>query len=235
MNSQLQNTLVEHLNSNWQTNPAIRTLVHDYTKYHAVLVITGGIVLLVSLVLTVYFWLRFKKVAKIRKFKWPFEKKVYFALGSVLTIFCLFFALVWVANLSTALKPLPGLTTLASYTAVPSDSVSGKALINWVESGSKTFPPALKAKVQDRIEWQRPKAIICGILLVVFIIGTIRVWDYLITKSRDSDSEWTIKDRVLILGGSATFVCCLLLAIMVVANTQGAIGPITISLLGAGN
>src|SRR6476620_621485 len=105
MNSQLQTTLIDHIQSGWQSNPALRTLIHDYTKYHTVLVIAGGILLLVSLLLTFRFWMQFKRVVKIRRFNWPFEKKVYFAIGSVLTIFSLLFALVWAANLSTALKP----------------------------------------------------------------------------------------------------------------------------------
>lgn len=235
MSSQLQTTLVEHLNSNWQSNPALRTLVHDYTKYHVVLVIMGGIVLLVSIILAVYFWVQFKKLPKIRRFKWSFEKKTYFAFALVLTFFSLFFALVWVANLSTTLKPLPGFTSLASSTTVPSDSVTGKALNNWIGSGSNVFPPVLKEKVQDRINWQRPKAIICGILLAIFVVVTVRIWVYLIKKSRNNELSWTYIDRTLMFAGGGTFMCCLLLVVMVVANAQGAIGPITISLIGVGN
>lgn len=235
MSSQLQTTLVEHLDSDWQSNPALSTLVHDYTKYHAVLVILGGFGLLVSAILTIYFWRQYKRVPKISRSRWPFEKKIYFAFGTVLTIFSLFFALVWVANLSTSLKPLPGFTSLASSTTVPSDSVTGKAMVNWIQSGSNTIPLVLKEKIQDRINWQRPKSIICGVILTAFVVATIRIWVYLIKKSRDTESKWSLKDRALMFVGGTTFTCCLLLVIMVVANTQGAIGPIAISLLGAGN
>jgi hypothetical protein len=234
MSSQLQSTLVEYLNSGWQSNPALRTLVHDYTKYHTVLAIAGGIVLLVSAVLTVRLWMQFKRVPAIRTFKWPFEKKVYFTAGSVLTMFSLLFVLVWAANLSTSLKPLPGFTSLASSTTVPSDSATGKALIQWVQSGSSIFPPTLKEKAQDRIDWQRSKAIICGLLLVVVIVINARVWSSVIQKSKVSTLPWSLKDRTLMLVGGATFLGCLLLVIMVVANAQGAIAPIAISLFGTG-
>lgn len=234
MSSQLQTTLLEHIQSGWQSNPALMTLIHDYMKYHAVLVIVGGAVLLVSLFLAVRFWMRFKKISRIRRFKWPFEKKLYFAFGTSLTLFSLFFTVVWAANLSTTLNPLPGFTSLASTTTVPDDSATGKVLTNWVQSASTTFPPVLEAKVQKRINWQRPKTVICGMLLIVFIVVTVRVWSYLIKQSKTGELECSFKVRALIFIGMVTFASCLLLAVMVVANAQGAIGPIAISLLGIG-
>lgn len=234
MSSQLQVTLTEHLNSGWGSNPALRTLIDDYAKYHMVLVVLGGLTLLLSLILAVVFWVRFRKVSKISKFRWPFEKKIYFSFGLILSLFSLFFALLFVANLSTSLKPLPGFRALAESTTVPIDSEVGNALNDWVQSGENTFPPILKQKVQDRIDWQRPKAITCGVLLVIIVAISIRLWSYLINKSKSSELQWSIADRLLMIVGAVTFISCLVLAVMVVANAQGAIGPITISLLGVG-
>lgn len=235
MNSQLQSTLSAFLNSGWQNNQALKVLVDDYVKYHIVLLVFGGMVLLISLVLTMYFWFKFARTAKISRFKWPFEKKVFFSFGLTLTLFSLFFALVFAANLSTVLKPLPGFTSLALSTTVPSDSQTGTELIQWAQSNDKTPPQALQQKVQDRISWQRPKAIICSLLLVIFTVVTVYIWSHLIKRSRMDGAKSTPKDRLLMIAGSGTFALCLLLAIMAVANAQGALAPYVISLLGAGS
>ena len=234
MGNQLQFTLVQQLNSDWQYNPAVRTLVHDYIKYHTVFLVAGGVMLLLSALLAAYLWVRFRRVASIRRLKWPFEKKVYFMFGSVLTTFSLFFLLIWAANLSTVLNPLPGFSSLASSTSVPSDSTTGRAITGWVASGSAEVPLVLKEKIQERINWQRPKAVICGLLLILFTALTVGLWGSLIKKSRTDKLVWSYGDRALMIIGGVLFVLCLLLSIMTVANAQGAIGPIVMSLLGVG-
>lgn len=225
---------MQHLNTNWQSNPAIKALIDDYAKYHAVLAIVGSLVLIVILALTVFFWIKFAKIQKIGRFKWPFDKKVYFSFGLLLTIFSLFFALVVAANISTALKPIPGFTTLASSTSTASDSKVGIALNEWVQSGKSALPSSLKQKAQERVSWQRPKAIICGLLLIVFVLVNLRVWGYLIKARAQSETKWSIKEIIILVGGTVSVAITLLLVIMFIANTQGAIAPLAISLLGAG-
>jgi len=212
----------------------VKTLVDDYTKYHVVLAVVGGIVLIISVVLAIVFWVKFKKIPKIMRFKWPFDKKVYFSFGLLLTFFSLFFALVVAANISTTLKPIPGFTTLARNTAIASNSDAEKALNNWVQSGDSTIPPILKQKAQERINWQRPKAIICGILLVVFVLISMQLWRYIIKARTTSETKWSKKEVMIFVGGIVSVAITLLLVIMFVANLQGAIAPLTISLLGAG-
>jgi hypothetical protein len=190
LNDGLRTTLSEHIKSGWQSNPALRTLIHDYTKYHIVLVIAGGFLILVLLLFSIFCWIRFKKVAVASKFIWPFEKKVYFSFGSLSIIVALFFGLFVVANASTVLNPLPGFTSLADTTTMPTDSVVGQALNQWVQSGNNNFPPILKQKVKDRILWQRPKAIICGVFLILLVLLSVRFWDALIKKTRRSRSIW---------------------------------------------
>lgn len=206
----------------------------DYTKYHTVLAVVGSLILILCIVLAVFFWLKFKKIPRVSKFKWAFDKKIYFSFGLLLTLFSLFFALVVMANVSTALKPIPGFTSLTANTAITTNGDIGKALNNWVQSADTAMPPILKQKAQERINWQRPKAIICGILLVVFVMISIRLWRYLIKSRTLSETKWSIKEIVLFVGGIASIAITLLLVIMAVANMQGAIAPLTISLLGAG-
>lgn len=52
MSNSFKETLLDQLRSDWRSNPATRTLVNDYTKFHVVLVVTGGFVALVAL----FFW-----------------------------------------------------------------------------------------------------------------------------------------------------------------------------------
>lgn len=198
------------------------------------LAIVGGLILIIFVILTIIFWSKFKSVPKVSRFRWSFDKKVYFSFGLVLTLFSLFFALVVAANISTALKPLPGFTSLASNTSTSSASKTGKALNNWVRSGDSTMPTVLKQKVEDRIQWQRPKAIICGMLLVVFVLVSVRLWRYVLKARTLTDTKWSIKEILAFIGGSLSVAISLLLVVMFAANTQGAIAPIAISLLGAG-
>lgn len=234
MNSNLQDTLLVYLQSGWQADPAMRTLVHDYTKYHTVLAIVGVVVLIPLIILTVVFWMKFKKIPRASRFKWSFDKKVFFSFGFVLTFFSLFFALVVAANISTALNPIPGFTSLASNTTTSTNSESGQALNEWVQSGDKNVPPILKQKVKARISWQRPKAIICGILLVLCVVASVQIWRYLIKVRSPPKIKWSIKEIFILIVGIGSVALSLLLIIMLVANTQGAIAPLVISLLGAG-
>lgn len=231
----LQLTLTEHLKSDWQSNPAVKTLVDDYAKYHAVLALAGSVTLLILLALTTIFWIRFKKQSRTEQRKWPFEKKVYFWFGLVLTLFTMFFVLIVVANISTARKPIPGFTLLANSVSTPDDSTEGHALSAWIQSGESTMPAVLDQKVQDRISWQRPKAIICGMLLIVTIFINGYIWRYLIRYSNKEGKKWQPKERLLLAAGSITFGLSLLLLVMALANMQGSIAPIAMSLLGVGN
>lgn len=86
----------------------MQQIIHGYGRYHAVLAVVGGLFLSVLLWLTLKFWLKFKHIPKISRFKWSFERKVYFGFGIVFATVALFLALIVVANVSTAAKPLPG-------------------------------------------------------------------------------------------------------------------------------
>jgi hypothetical protein len=230
----LQNTLYSLMQSGTHSNPAYNTLLHDYIKYHAVLVIEGGIFALLLIALCVYFWRRFKRMRKAETRNWTFEKKACFCFGIVSTIAALFMLLIVAVNLGTVLNPQEGFAQVIRDLGTPQAGTQKaahyQAINTWVQSGSAHMPPVLQNKVRDRLSWQRPKAIVCSILLVVFAIFTARLWQKLI-NSRASESMGRLKTKVLITMGVITVPVTLLLMIMALANTQASIAPITLTLL----
>ncbi len=235
MNSDnLQNTLHNLMQSGSRSNPAYNTLLHDYIKYHAVFVVEGGIFALLLMVLSVYLWRRFKRTRKAETRNWTFEKKVYFYFGLASTIITLLMFLIVVVNLGTVLNPQEGFAQCIPDLGAPQvgtqKAAHYQAVNNWVQSGSAPMPPVLQIKVRDRLSWQRPKAIVCSILLLVFAIFTARLWRKLI-NSRASKSMWRLKEKALITMGVIAIPVTLLLMIMALANTQASFAPITLTLL----
>jgi predicted transporter len=230
----LQNTLYSLMQSGSRSNSVYNTLLHDYIKYHAVLVIEGGIFALLLIVLGVYFWRRFKRTRKAETCNWTFEKKAYFCFGPVSTIVALFMLLIVAVNLSTVLNPQEGFAQVIQDLGTPQAGTQKaahyQAVNTWVQSGSAHMPPVLQNEVRDRLSWQRPKAIVCSILLVVFAIFTTRLWRKLI-NSRASESRWRLKEKALIIMGVIAVPVTLLLMIMALANTQASFAPITLTLL----
>lgn len=230
----LQNTLYSLMQSDSRSNSVYNTLLHDYIEYHVVLVIEGSIFALLLIVLGVYFWRRFKRTRKAETCNWTFEKKAYFCFGLASTIVTLFMLLIVVVNLGTVLNPQEGFAQVIQDLGTPQVGMQKaafyQAVNTWVQSGSAHMPPALENKVRDRLSWQRPKAIFCSILLVVFASFTARLWRKLI-NSRASKSRWRLKEKVLIIMGVIAIPVTLLLMIMALANTQASFAPITLTLL----
>ena len=61
--------------------------------------------------------------------------------------------------------------------------------------------PALQRKVDERLSWQRPKAIVTGLLFVLFAIACIRFWNRPLVRT-------------------VGLACTLVLLIMAMANTE---------------
>lgn len=229
----LQYTLYSLMQSGSRSNPAYNTLLQDYVKYHAVLVVEGGIFALLLIVLSVDFWRRFKRMRKTETRNWTFEKKAYFCFGLASTIVALFMLLIIVANIGTILNPQEGFAQSISDLGTPQagtqKAVLYQSVNTWVQSGSAQMPSVLENKVRERLSWQRPKAIVCSILFVVFAIFTTRLWQKLI-NSRSSKSMWRLKEKALIAIGTIAIPVTLLLMTMAVANTQASFAPITLTL-----
>ena len=91
------------------------------------------------------------------------------------------------------------------------------------------MPSLIQSKIDDRLAWQRPKAIICSVLLMVFVVLSDRIWRTLIRKSR-VQAKWKPKERTLLMAGIVTVTACFPLMLMVMGNTQGSIVPIALTL-----
>lgn len=186
--------------------------------------------MLLLIILSVYFWRRFKKTKKAK----TFEKKVYFCFGLVSTIVTLFMFLIVAANLSSVLNPQEGFAQFIPDLGTPQAGTQKAALhqaVNtWAQSGSTKIPSILQNKIKNRLSWQRPKAIVCSILLVVFTVFTARLWRKLINL-RASQPVWRLKEKALTTIGVIAVPVTLLLMIMALANTQASLAPITLTLL----
>ena len=85
------------------------------------------------------------------------------------------------------------------------------------------LPPLIQSAIDARLAWQRPKAIICAVLLVALVALSIWLWRTLIRRSG--------RGRLLLIAGSLSAAACFVLMLMVIGNTEYAIHPITVTYL----
>jgi hypothetical protein len=232
MNDELQTTISEALESGWRSNPAVKALVDDYVRFHWVLVFLGALVTLVCLGASLWLLRSYWKHRRVDTPGGRFSKKVSLSFSvSFGAVGCLFGLLILV-NAGTALNPLPGFSSLVATSTVRTDSEVGRSLTDWVQSGSSDTPSAVAKKVDDRLAWQRPKAIICSLLLVVFGSLTVAVWKALRRNARRFQSWNRTKSRTFLVAGVGGACVSFLLLVMAIANTQASVAPLTISTFG---
>jgi cytochrome bd-type quinol oxidase subunit 2 len=230
----LQNILRTLVRSGTESNTALNVLIDDYTKYHVVLVVVGGLFLLGLVLLSVFFWRRFRKAPRTDSRRWTFEKKTYFAFGALTVVVGLFMALIVAANLSNVLNPTQGFSGAIGLLGSPRAGTQAdelhQAVDAWLQSGSSDVPALVQGRIDDRLSWQRPKAVICSVLLIVFVLLSAGIWRALIRNSRVREGRWKFKEAALLLLGVLAVMGCLLLMLMVMGNTQGSIAPISLTL-----
>lgn len=236
MNSDsLQTTLNNLLQSGTQSNPALNSLLSDYIKYHVVLLIVGGLFILILVNLSVLFWARYKRTPKTDTSKWTFEKKTYFSFSLLTTIVGLFMALIVVANTSTVLNPQQGFSGVVDILGTSQTGMHKAELHQsyntWLQSGSTHIPALIQSKINDRLAWQLPKAIICSALLAIFVVLSVRIWGTLIRQSKVRETKRKLKEKMLLFSGVVSVAVCLLLMLMVIGNTQGAFAPLSLTML----
>jgi hypothetical protein len=235
MNSdRLQTTLINLLQSGTESNPALNSLLSDYTTYHVVLLIVGGFFTLILVGLSVLFWVRFKRAAKTETRKWTFERKTYFSFGLLTTIVGLLMMLIWVANAGTVLNPRPGFLGVINEFGTSQGGTHRAELYQsfntWLQSGSRDVPALIQGKINDRLAWQRPKAIICSILLAIFMAASVRIWSTLIRRSKVRETTLNLNETALLCSGCFSVASCLLLMLMVLGNTQATFAPMSLTL-----
>jgi hypothetical protein len=199
-------------------NAALDTILADYQRYHAVLVVLASIFLAAILILLVGCWRSFRAAGRspsgrTRRQTWTYGL---FMVSSILL--GLFLLLVMAANVSTVINPQSGFAGVDQ---------SGKAIAAWLTSGSPSVPADVQAAVDDRLAWQRPKAIVTSILLVLVVVSSVAIWRRWIAHSSSSRGA----NVLLLTSGVVTAGLAVLLMLMVMGNVQASMAPIAITLV----
>ena len=233
--TELQTTLNHLVQSRSDSNPAFNSLLHDYAEFHAVIVVLGGLVTLGLVLLSLFCWRRFRRAPRTATRRSTFERSTFraFAVASAAVGVCT--AVIVLANLSNVLDPRHGLSEAIPVLGTPRPGTE-KAQVQhatnvWLHSGSSKVPPRLQDKIDDRLSWQRPKAIISSLLLVAFVVICIRIWSRLIARAHERGTRRTLKDRAATAAGSVAVACTLVLMVVAVANTQAVIAPLFLTML----
>ena len=191
----------------FSTNPAYDRLLTADRDYHAVFLVIGGPFTLFLLLFSVFAWVRFKRARRR-----TFERRTYLWFAVVSLTFGLVMALGFWANLTSVLNPRQ---TLAGTTFSPLGET-------WLRSGSAQISPLLQQAIDDRLAWQRPKAVICGVLLVAFVTLTVFLWRILIRRSTTGEPF----RKLMLCAAILSAALCLLLMLMVIGNAEGAFAPL---------
>ena len=198
------------------------------------LVILGGIFTAIFIAASVFCWLRFKKAAKLDG-KWTFTKKTFLGFVIVGVAMSALMALIVAANISSAINARQGLLGTVSAIGTPVPGTARAALHQsfamWLQSGNAQLPPAVQGAINERLQWQAPKAIICALLLLILTGASIYIWRGLMRRSKNLQARRSIAQKALIILGSTTVLTCLLLVVMVIANTQAALAPIVLTMV----
>lgn len=227
MNDQLQRTLTIYTHTSWESNPAMRQILDGYALFHASLAVVGTLFLVAFVVLSTKSWASFRHVAKIRRFRWPFEKKVYFFFASLFMLVSLFLSLITIANISNATKPLPGFTdSISSLQTNAYNRDLHQAFSEWILS-EKVAPPALvQQSIQHRQIFHGVRLLISGSLLIMLSISSWRLWRSLIARRRVNENGWTVKEASWLALAILTVPIALYLLLAFMANLQSVIAPI---------
>jgi len=235
VNGVLQVTLNKLIQSRSRPNPAMNALINDYILFHVVRVVDGVLLVVIFVLLSGYFWLRWKRLPRSHERKWTFERKTYFAFGILSTVVGLLIALVVAVNAATVLDPWPGFSLLVDELGTPKTGTQMdklyQAFNTWLQSGSPSIPPLIQQRIQERIALHTTRVIACGILLVVFAVLSKSIWSTLIKRSRAREPKWTLKEGSLLVCGAASVTLSLLLMVSVDVNLRWAFAQITVTLL----
>ena len=231
MTSDLPELLRAYINSGSRTNTAVEFLISDYAKYHYVMVILGGIsaglLLFLAFNQSRKFWFRTNSLRNLR----TFSGKIHFYVASLSGFLGLLLTLISVGNLGNALNARSGflnsLPMLESHQSDNHQTEFQTGISNWFYSGKSSVPPEINRLIDERLSWQRPKAIISLILLVSVIYISKKLWNSLIFHSSSISRNQKVAQ---FSGGIVLSLFVVLFLAMFIGNTQGSIAPVALSL-----
>jgi uncharacterized protein YacL len=213
----------------------MNALMHDYVLFHIVRVAAGGLLMVIFVLLSAFFWRRWKRLPRGEERKSKFERKTYFAFGIFSTVVGLLIAFVVAVNAATVLHPWPGFGWLVDSLETPKAGTQMdklyQAFNTWLQSGSASIPTLIQQRIQERIALHTTRVIVGGVLLVAFVVLSTRIWSTLVERSRGREPEWTLKERSLLVGGAASVILSLVLMVVVEVNLRWAFAQLTVTLL----
>jgi hypothetical protein len=230
LSNDLEDAIRQH-ETGWQSNQAMKTMIDDYTEYHVVLVITGGALVVGLALLSIFLWVRLKRTPRAGAKRWSPERKLYLLGALASTAVGLLMGLVVAANAATSVDPVRGFLLAAAH-PTPNGGAVDAAVIDWVNSGTGPVPSIVQDQVRDRLAWQQPKAIICGVLFVLFATLAVKLWRTLVRRLQTGKSQPTQRYRALFIAECATVFAALLMIVMAIANTQASVAPLALTILG---
>lgn len=193
------------------TSPAYDQLLTADRNFHVVFLVVGGLFTLLLLLFSGFSWVRFKRARRR-----TFERRSYFSFGAVSLALGLIMATVFWGNVTSVVNPRQTL----------SGTTFSRVGETWLQSGSAQISPLLQHAIDERLAWQRPKAVICSILLVAFVTLTVFLWRTLIRQSGAGEPIRKISRPLMLCAGVLSAVSCLLLMLMVIGNAEGAFVPL---------
>lgn len=235
--TRLHDTLTELLQSHTTSNAALNEMLGDYRRYHIALAVGGGLCVLVLVGVSAICWRSFRRARTptTGQKRSRAERRVWLVLAAAAAVVAILTLVVVAANISTAVDPRPGFALLVnSLPRVPNSHFAPiyASADQWLHSARSQVPALLQQQVHARLSWQRPKAIYCGIGLVLAATATTYVWRRRIEELRAGAAPRLVgmlHSSIGILTAGATVV----LIVMTIANAQASVAPLTISTFGA--
>lgn len=231
MQNSLQDLLLKLILETNSKNPAYKFLLNDYAKYHFVMVILGGISAITLTFLAGYQFHLLRKEGNLAARMKEVSGKANLYLGAYSGFLALAFGLIVIGNLGNAMSPKSGfrnsLEILGNPVAGSKTFLLQENFREWIESEKTSIPAYLNYVVEERLSWQIPKAVISFLLLAILIYISMRLWAKLIHNSYSLSKRRTA--ALFALGILLSLICTLFL-VMAIANTQGSIAPIALSL-----
>lgn len=231
----LQRTLNELMRTSSTSNPALSALLDDYATEHRVTASVCALFLLALGALGVFCWKRMWSSPPAASSKWTAERKTYLSFAGCSGVVGLLLTVVIAANVSNARNPREGFSGSIAVISTPKVGTKTdrlhRAFDVWLQSGRREMPSVVRSAIDRRGSWQRPKAIICSVLLAGFVVLSARIWGTRMQRARLAGSGDRRSGRAHLAAGVGAVFACLALMLMVVGNTAASFAPVTLTLL----
>lgn len=227
----LRTTLDRLVRSPSGSNPAFESLLRNYRTYHLVLVVLSGAIAIGFFVFGGLMARRFRTTRRELPRRRSFGRLIYLSAALIGLSLGVIMAVILAANLSTALHPRQGFAGSVGMISTPRGGTNGQrlhqAFADWLKSAQRVPPPTVQRAVERRLAWQRPKAVICT--MVLLLIGALGTWRSTLTAT-SAGRRWRIADAGRFISALVSVPTGLTVMLMVMGNTQASIAPLTMTL-----